>query len=186
MGEGVYGYYVSDVRQKGKIACEYLFGHHSLGSSGVGHDGEGENGREQQGQRQKEGLRRFAFIHVKGVDDAGHDANPMKKVEMLESVDGMVGGILENVHRWIRGGGGIDDDDDDYDEKVVKEVEKEQEDEHEEEHERRVCWILVTGDHSTPVYLADHSSHPVPALITRLPPPRDSSLSTCPVPNSQK
>jgi len=40
----------------------------------------------------------FVFVHFKPTDAAGHDGNAMKKVEMIEKLDRLVGYILDNVN----------------------------------------------------------------------------------------
>lgn len=70
----------------------------------------------------------FVFLHFKPTDAAGHDNNPMKKVEMIEKADEMIGYIMENIDL----------------EKTV---------------------IAITGDHSTPCEVKNHSGDPVPLLI---------------------
>ena len=39
----------------------------------------------------------FAFIHIKGIDDAGHDRCLQKKIEMIEKADSMIGVILKEL-----------------------------------------------------------------------------------------
>ncbi|WP_456398928.1 2,3-bisphosphoglycerate-independent phosphoglycerate mutase, partial [Palaeococcus sp. (in: euryarchaeotes)] len=70
----------------------------------------------------------FVFVHFKPTDAAGHDGNAMKKVEMIEKLDRLVGYILDNVNL----------------EKTV---------------------ITLTGDHSTPCEVKNHSGDPVPLVI---------------------
>lgn len=71
----------------------------------------------------------FGFVHFKAVDDAGHDKNIEKKVEMLEKVDKAIGEFLELTK----------------DENII---------------------ICVTGDHTTPVKLGDHTYEAVPILVS--------------------
>jgi 2,3-diphosphopglycerate-independent phosphoglycerate mutase len=75
----------------------------------------------------------FGFLHVKAVDDAGHDKDLQKKVEFLGKIDQMIGYILEKL------GDEMND--------IV---------------------FVLTGDHTTPVCLGDHSFEPVPFMITDL------------------
>ena len=70
----------------------------------------------------------FVFLHFKPTDAAGHDNNPMRKVEMIEKADEMIGYIMKNINL----------------EKTV---------------------IAITGDHSTPCEVKNHSGDPVPLLI---------------------
>ncbi|ORX62394.1 archaeal type cofactor-independent phosphoglycerate mutase [Hesseltinella vesiculosa] len=39
----------------------------------------------------------FGFLHIKAVDETGHDRNPQLKVEYIEKVDKMVGDILQQL-----------------------------------------------------------------------------------------
>ena len=41
----------------------------------------------------------FGLLHVKAVDDAGHDRDVYLKVKLLEQVDQMMGQIIK--HLWI-------------------------------------------------------------------------------------
>jgi 2,3-diphosphopglycerate-independent phosphoglycerate mutase len=70
----------------------------------------------------------FGFLHVKAVDDAGHDGSLDRKQGCLESIDQMIGNILS------------------------------------------LCKIpmifVLTGDHSTPIWIKDHSNEPVPFCIS--------------------
>jgi len=81
----------------------------------------------------------FGFIHVKAVDDAGHDRNVGLKVHFLQEIDRMVGNILTQLAA------------------AEKDPEKPTE-----------FTILVTGDHSTPVLTGDHSYEPVPFAISKV------------------
>jgi len=81
----------------------------------------------------------FGFIHVKAVDDAGHDRNVGLKVHFLEEIDRMVGSIITQL--------------------TAAETTSSQPTE---------FTILVTGDHSTPVLTGDHSYEPVPFAISKV------------------
>ena len=39
----------------------------------------------------------FVLVHVKATDVAGHDNKPLKKIEMIEKVDALIGYLLNNV-----------------------------------------------------------------------------------------
>lgn len=41
----------------------------------------------------------FGFLHIKAVDDAGHDMNPVLKISFLEKIDKMMDRILSNLRR---------------------------------------------------------------------------------------
>ena len=79
----------------------------------------------------------FGFLHVKAVDDAGHDKNLELKIKFIEKIDLMIGDILNDLKLLI------DEKKDDF-------------------------LIVVTGDHSTPVLIGDHSFEPVPFMICDL------------------
>jgi len=81
----------------------------------------------------------FAFLHVKAVDDAGHDGSVALKVGYLGVVDAMVGQVV----------------------RLLWEAEQAQ-------HGRQRYTIVVTGDHSTPVEFGDHSNEPVPFAIAHV------------------
>lgn len=76
----------------------------------------------------------FGFLHIKAVDEAGHDKNPKLKVQLIEKIDKMVGKLLQDL----------------------KELKNEE------------WYVVVTGDHTTPVDLGDHSCEPVPFVISKL------------------
>ncbi|KAL1933541.1 hypothetical protein VTP01DRAFT_7631 [Rhizomucor pusillus] len=80
----------------------------------------------------------FGFLHIKAVDDAGHDRNISLKVEFLEKIDLMLSDIITRLAK--------------------DEIERENNVEY---------TIIVTSDHSTPVLYGDHSCEPVPFCISR-------------------
>ena len=98
----------------------------------------------------------FAFLHVKAVDDAGHDRAVDLKVAYLEVVDRMVGQLLRLL--W----------ESEKKKKVVVAPDSSSLDNHNSsrfvEQQQQYC-IVVTGDHSTPVEFGDHSCEPVPFAI---------------------
>lgn len=79
----------------------------------------------------------FGFLHIKAVDDAGHDSDVSLKVQLLEQIDRMVGQIIKRF--W----------------NCQKSL-------------NPLPALIVTSDHSTPVYFGDHSDEPVPIVITFL------------------
>jgi 2,3-diphosphopglycerate-independent phosphoglycerate mutase len=82
----------------------------------------------------------FGFLHIKAVDDAGHEGRIDLKVHFIERVDKIVGKIISDLRE-----------------------------------DRETNYVLVvTGDHSTPCVYGDHSSEPVPFLISSLSSLRDS------------
>ncbi|CAI5458911.1 unnamed protein product [Closterium sp. Yama58-4] len=88
----------------------------------------------------------FAFLHIKAVDDAGHDKAVDLKVRALEAVDRMVGQLAHRL--WL--------------------VQREGEREEEQQQQRLRFCLCVTGDHSTPILYGDHAEDPVPLAICDL------------------
>ena len=76
----------------------------------------------------------FGFVHVKSVDDAGHDKDHKMKVEQLEKSDKMIKTFIDEVK---------DDAEHDY-------------------------IIVITGDHTTPTQIGDHTFEPVPITMSAL------------------
>lgn len=68
----------------------------------------------------------FAFLHVKGTDNMGHDNKPIQKMEFIDEIDIAIEPLLELLPETL---------------------------------------ICITGDHSTPCILRDHSSDPLPILM---------------------
>ncbi|GJP35993.1 hypothetical protein CLOM_g20534 [Closterium sp. NIES-68] len=94
----------------------------------------------------------FAFLHIKAVDDAGHDKAVDLKVRALEAVDRMVGQLAHRL--WL----------------VQREREKQEQGQLEQQQQQqklRFC-LCVTGDHSTPILYGDHAEEPVPFAICDL------------------
>ena len=85
----------------------------------------------------------FVLLHVKAVDDAGHDRAPFKKMAWLRAVDA----ALARLARRLGEG--------------EQQLEGEEED-REGAAEKAGVVVAVTGDHSTPVEFGDHSCEPVP------------------------
>ncbi|KAJ9529593.1 hypothetical protein QJQ45_013881, partial [Haematococcus lacustris] len=81
----------------------------------------------------------FGFVHVKAVDDCGHDRRLQMKVMFQEVVDVMLGQMVRRLWQCEVAAGGT----------------------------QRFA-LLVTGDHSTPVLFGDHSHEPVPLAIAHL------------------
>jgi len=72
----------------------------------------------------------FGFLHVKAVDDAGHDKSLEKKVEWFKKSDEMVKELLLSLQKHK-----------DEDDEII---------------------IALTGDHTTPICIGDHTFEPVP------------------------
>lgn len=73
----------------------------------------------------------FGFLHIKAVDECGHDKNLKLREEFMIKIDKMIGYIYENLKKL----------DDNY-------------------------IICVTGDHTTPCHIGDHTYQSVPIMIT--------------------
>ncbi|KAI8055856.1 2,3-bisphosphoglycerate-independent phosphoglycerate mutase-domain-containing protein [Syncephalis plumigaleata] len=80
----------------------------------------------------------FAFLHIKAVDDAGHDRNIDYKIRFLQEIDQMLGSIMDKLNAYTR---------------------------QSDAHKITLC---ITGDHSTPVLYGDHSYEPVPFTMLRI------------------
>ena len=91
----------------------------------------------------------FGFVHVKAVDDAGHDRSSALKREWLERCDAMVAEIAERLWK----------------EEVVQTEDDTEEDAYCDSGDYT---IVVTGDHTTTVCTGDHSFEPVPFVICKL------------------
>ncbi|CAI5980152.1 unnamed protein product [Closterium sp. NIES-65] len=107
----------------------------------------------------------FAFLHIKAVDDAGHDKAIDLKVRALEAVDRMVGQLAHRL--WLvqkEGGQEEEQQQGGNQEGNQEEHEKQQQ---RWEHRPRFC-LCVTGDHSTPILYGDHTEEPVPLAICDL------------------
>ena len=104
---GATGYYNTNLSSKGKTCLKYILG--------------------------KESKYDFAFVHIKAVDDAGHDGSLEKKIEFIEKSDEMLGEVCEGIVNA---------------------------------QEDSIYILVVTGDHSTPIKLKDHSFEPVPFVIS--------------------
>lgn len=93
----------------------------------------------------------FVLLHVKAVDDAGHDRAPFKKMAWLRAVDAALARL------------------------ALKLAGREGEGREGEEEGRGSSSaaagvvVAVTGDHSTPVEFGDHSCEPVPFAAAPLP-----------------
>lgn len=81
----------------------------------------------------------FGFLHIKSVDDAGHDGNFDLKVNLLQDIDKMLGNMLSTLRADFERRGG-----------------------------QREYVFVVTGDHTTPVHFTDHTHDPVPFLICKM------------------
>jgi 2,3-bisphosphoglycerate-independent phosphoglycerate mutase len=68
----------------------------------------------------------FAFLHIKGTDNLGHDGKAIEKMKFIEEIDLAIEPFLNLLSETI---------------------------------------ICVTGDHSTPCSMRDHSSDPLPIVI---------------------
>eukprot|EP01022_Parablepharisma_sp_SALTPOND_P025728 TRINITY_DN604_c0_g1_i1.p2 TRINITY_DN604_c0_g1~~TRINITY_DN604_c0_g1_i1.p2 ORF type:complete len:470 (-),score=52.73 TRINITY_DN604_c0_g1_i1:73-1482(-) len=107
--KGATGYYDSDYMSKAAVAIENI----------------------------TKGEYDFGFVHIKGVDDSGHDGSYKIKLDLLKRIDDMVA-------------------------KILKELKND-----EEKTNHKVKYVIVfTGDHTTPIVNKEHSYEPVPVVIT--------------------
>mmetsp|Transcript_7765 Transcript_7765/g.19222 ORF Transcript_7765/g.19222 Transcript_7765/m.19222 type:complete len:161 (+) Transcript_7765:569-1051(+) len=88
----------------------------------------------------REGKFGMGMVHVKAVDDMGHDKDVEGKLRWIERADEMVGELVERLERGDAG---------------------------EHEGAKRFA-LVVTADHSTPVEYGDHSFEPVPFLAANV------------------
>ena len=81
----------------------------------------------------------FGFVHVKAVDDAGHDKEPDIKVAQLEKTDRAIRKLVDMIGSHIA-----------------------------ESEENLEVILCVTGDHTTPVKYGDHTYEPVPVAFGKV------------------
>jgi 2,3-bisphosphoglycerate-independent phosphoglycerate mutase len=79
------------------------------------------------------------MLHVKAVDDAGHDRNLAYRVAYLRACDALLAQLVARLWAAQADSGG-----------AVRYA------------------LCVTGDHSTPVLFGDHSNEPVPFALAHL------------------
>jgi len=78
----------------------------------------------------------YGFVHIKAVDDAGHDKNKAIKVSQLEKIDRALQKVVNMLgEHSLASNGSVD------------------------------FVLCVTGDHTTPVQYGDHTFEPVPIAI---------------------
>jgi len=107
--KGATGYYDSDFMSKATVALQHI----------------------------TSGQYNFGFLHIKGVDDSGHDGNYKMKLELFKRINEMIGRLIKELH------------------------------ESEEKSSHKVKYVMVmTGDHTTPVGGKEHSYDPVPVVVT--------------------
>ena len=111
--EGMTGYYDSNLEGKAMRAAKELI--------------ENQNGYE------------FGFVHVKAVDDAGHDKDKDMKVTQLEKVDRALQKMVVKLGEYLSESG-----------------------------ENADVILCVTGDHTTPAQYGDHTFEPVPVAFGRI------------------
>ena len=126
--DGATGDYRTDLGAKARAAVK------KLTEEGEGMGGEGRGGGWN-----------FGLLHVKAVDDAGHDQRAVLKAEWLGRVDDMVGQVVADLNS--AGGRGQGQG---------------------EEAGKVRYVVVVTGDHSTPVRGGDHSCEPVPVVMAEV------------------
>jgi 2,3-bisphosphoglycerate-independent phosphoglycerate mutase len=104
----------------------------------------------------------FALLHVKAVDDAGHDRAVCLKVRLLEVVDAMLGQLLARLRAAERAQEAR------WRERQRAGEEDGEEDGNNDDDCRCSYAVCVTGDHSTPAVFGDHSHEPVPFAVARV------------------
>eukprot|EP01079_Euglenida_sp_SAG-EU17-18_P001143 gene1143-2663_t len=82
----------------------------------------------------------FAFLHIKAVDDTGHDGSLAMKAQYLEKIDDMLGSLLELLTSQTQDSTG-----------------------------HPGFLLALTGDHSTPCVTKDHCYEPVPFALAPVP-----------------
>lgn len=86
-------------------------------------------------------IKDFGFLHIKAVDDAGHDKSFDLKTKFLVQIDEMLGNIVTSHHEQ-------------KDEvTLLLKIKFE-------------LIIVLTGDHTTPISVGDHTFEPVPVSIS--------------------
>uniref|UniRef100_A0A7S3GE96 Metalloenzyme domain-containing protein n=1 Tax=Palpitomonas bilix TaxID=652834 RepID=A0A7S3GE96_9EUKA len=89
--EGTTGDYSSDYSKKGDAAVQLLTKGRDASLYPFTSSGQDEK------EGGNEGRYDFCFLHIKGVDDAGHDGSFELKVALLEKVDKMVGDVVKRL-----------------------------------------------------------------------------------------
>jgi 2,3-bisphosphoglycerate-independent phosphoglycerate mutase len=79
----------------------------------------------------------MGFLHIKAVDEAGHDKSVELKIEYIEKSDDMIGNVIQELQK----------------DELLGE---------------RDYTIVLTGDHTTPVLLGEHSHEPVPFTMSHV------------------
>jgi 2,3-bisphosphoglycerate-independent phosphoglycerate mutase len=112
----------------------------------------------------------FVLLHVKAVDDTGHDRLLAMKVRYLEVVDRMIGHLLVALHDAEVAQEQQQQQKEEEDDKVDVEQQRRQQQQQDVGQQRPVqrYAVCVTGDHSTPVLFGDHSHEPVPVALARV------------------
>jgi 2,3-diphosphopglycerate-independent phosphoglycerate mutase len=136
----------------------------------------------------------FAFLHVKGIDDAGHDKNADLKVRQLEKADIMVGRLVAKLNAHTRAtdacrlcnaamppldvaSAAIKQTVEGAPTQLTKSLTSTSTSQSPPTEAALPAAVtsltrysvVVTGDHSTPVRTGDHSCEPVPVVIAQLP-----------------
>ncbi|KAK9826634.1 hypothetical protein WJX74_007188 [Apatococcus lobatus] len=121
----------------------------------------------------------FAFLHVKAVDDTGHDRLPMLKVKFLEALDVMVAQLLCRLWQAEQppassalSSPGTLSPAQDFDQAGPASAGSSATDTARAVHpgftDTPRFAICITGDHSTPVAYGDHSHEPVPFALAHV------------------
>lgn len=110
----------------------------------------------------------FAFLHVKAVDDAGHDREVDLKVAYLEVVDKMVGQLLRLLWEAEERSGSTGNSVPATTSDGIPPTSTAPNGTNTDSTLHQQYTIVVTGDHSTPVEFGDHSNEPVPLAIAHV------------------
>jgi len=108
----------------------------------------------------------FAFLHVKAVDDTGHDRAAALKVAYLEVVDQMVGQLLRRLADADNSCSSLSSG---QAQQVQGASARQSADIRSHGGSSGSAFaVCVTGDHSTPVVFGDHSHEPVPFTLAHV------------------
>lgn len=97
---------------------------------------------------------KYAFFHIKAVDEAGHDQNVNLKIRWIEYIDSVIGNLIQTLETCFTA-----------------------------DHHENVR-IIVTGDHSTLCRTGDHSCEPVPFLVSEAIPSARTGINSSTEPNN--
>jgi len=99
----------------------------------------------------------FAFLHVKAVDDAGHDRDIERKIEFIERCDDMINELIRMLRDGVIDGT-----------PSLAALPSSSSSPARFTAANTLYTLIITGDHSTPVVYGDHSCEPVPVVVSCL------------------